>query len=305
MHIRLRHTSTGHRAAIYALAPSPTERRILSAGGDGWIVEWDADNPDIGQVMATVPERIFSLHCPPVPGRALAGNMNGGLHWIDWGDPARSRDVQHHRKGIFDIAQRDAQVLTAGGDGLLTRWDAQQARSLESVQLGAQPLRCIAPSPDGSRWAVGSSDGSISLIDADTLAVLGQKEKAHQSSVFCALWVGHRLLTGGRDAMLRSWHLSSGTADAPPTWQMQAELPAHWFTINHLTLSPGGKWLASASRDKTIKIWHPHSLELLRVVDVQRYGGHINSVNRLLWLSDHEWVSCSDDRTLKWWEIRE
>ncbi len=42
--------------------------------------------------------------------------------------------------------------------------------------------------------------------------------------------------------------------------------------------------------------------KLLKVVDTIRNGGHINSVNRLLWLPGCL-VSCSDDRTVMLWGV--
>ena len=229
----------------------------------------------------------------------MAGNMDGGLHWIDRAAPDRSRNIQHHRKGVYDIARLGPHIFTAGGDGLLTRWDLAAARSVESIQLSHQALRCIAVSESRRELAVGSSDGSVYFLDAESLEQKLTLEKAHQSSVFCAVWTGEGLLTGGRDAMLRIWSSSLLT----PHFSLLQELPAHWFTINHLAFSPDGKWLATASRDKTIKIWDAATLELLKVVDTLRYGGHTHSVNRLLWLADGTLVSCGDDRAVMWWAI--
>jgi len=311
MNVRRLHRSEGHRAAVYALAQGQSPQHVLSAGGDGWVVEWNADDPDIGQLVASVETHIFSLCSLPALGLILAGNMDGGLHWIDRYAPARTRNVQHHRKGIFDIAHVGPHIFTAGGDGLLTRWDLAAARTVESIQLSHQALRCIAVSEQRAELAVGSSDGSVYFLDTETLGLKFVLEKAHSASVFCAAWLPSTppppqrgggtkvLLTGGRDAMLRAWNFKLQTSNA----ELLTELPAHWFTLNHLAFSPDGKFLATASRDKTLKIWDASTLELLKVVDTLRHSGHINSVNRLLWLANGRLVSCSDDRTLMWWEL--
>ena len=80
--------------------------------------------------------------------------------------------------------------------------------------------------------------------------------------------------------------------------------PGHWFTINEIVFSPDGKFTATASRDKTIKIWDANSFKLLKVIDAVRGGGHINSVNTLLWSKYNNWlISGSDDRSIIIWEI--
>jgi len=68
--------------------------------------------------------------------------------------------------------------------------------------------------------------------------------------------------------------------------------------------SPDGKLVATGSRDKTIKIWNAQNFGLLKVIDTQRNGGHINSVNTLLWSSFNNWlISGSDDRSIIIWDV--
>ena len=72
------------------------------------------------------------------------------------------------------------------------------------------------------------------------------------------------------------------------------------------TPCPNELWFASASRDKSIKIWDPRNFKLLKVIDASKKGmnAHINSVNKLLWLSYNNYlVSASDDRSIMVWEI--
>lgn len=292
-----KHACTGHKAAIYALAPGRDARHILSAGSDGWIVEWNLDNPETGRVVANVETQVFSLYAIPEQQLLVAGNMNGGVHWIDLEHPDRTRNIQHHQKGVYDLQYYGEWLFSAGGDGVLTRWDARESRAMESLQLSNRALRSVAVSEKRNELAVGASDGAIYFLDAGTLALKHTLPGAHGHSVFVVAYSpNHRyLLSGGRDAMLRVWDLENKHT-------LLSEQPAHWFTVNHLVFSPDGRFFATASRDKTIKIWDTETFQLLKVLETIRDGGHLNSVNRLLWMPDCL-ISASDDRSVVLWTV--
>lgn len=296
MHVHKIHTCTGHNAALYALAPGTGQRHFLTAGGDGWIVAWNLDSPENGRVVAQVPAQVFAL-CKLDDGRLVAGNMNGGIHWIDLEHPDQTRNLQHHRKGVFAIKQIGSFVYSCGGDGFLTRWSSEKALSLESIQLSHQSLRCLAYDASRGWLAIGGSDHAIYVLNESTMALQRVLKLAHTSSVFSLAFSpdGRYLWSGGRDAILRIWDIE---ADFAPV----SAQPAHLYTINDLAFSPDGQWLITASRDRTIKCWDAQSFALLKVIDTLRYGSHPRSVNRLMW-QDGWLISAGDDRQAMIWEI--
>lgn len=290
---------TGHNAAVYALAATGDGRHFLSGSGDGWIVRWDLEAPETGQLIARVEGQIFSLCYLPERSVVVVGNMHGGVHWVNLEDPRQTLNIAHHKKGTFAILRVRDRVYTAGGDGMLTRWDAATGRSLESIQLSYQALRSLDYHPQRQEIAVGSSDQGIYLVDEHSLAIRHRWLVAHQSSVFSVRYGPHGqvLFSGGRDALLRKWDLTSKEA--------LLEQPAHWFTINTIAFDPTGHWFATGSRDKTIKIWKATTGELVKVLDTIRDGCHVNSVNTLLWMDNGKTlISASDDRSLILWHFQ-
>ncbi|MBL7794635.1 MAG: WD40 repeat domain-containing protein [Saprospiraceae bacterium] len=290
---------TGHNAAIYCLGSGLRPDTVLSAGGDGMIVEWDLLAPENGKLLARAETRLFSLlPCADLQ-LLVAGDMDGGVHWIDLADPTRTSGIAHHRKGVFDILRIGDDVFTAGGDGKISRWSATARRSSESLALSANGLRCLAYQPRRNEIAVGASDNNIYLLDANSLELRHMISPAHESSVFtvCYSADGRYLFSGGRDALLRVWDLTDN-------YKLISSQPAHWYTINHIALHPSGRWLATGSRDKTVKIWDAQSFELVKVLETIRDSGHVNSVNKVWWRPDgKQLVSAGDDRSMIIWEV--
>lgn len=288
---------SGHNAAVYCISPFRSSAQFLSGAGDGWIVEWDLEQPENGKLLATVQGNIFSICYLPQQDWVVAGDMYGGLHWIDVEKKQNFRSVQLHQKGVFGIKIVDNRLFTVGGDGSIARWDISEAKSIDSLQLSRKSLRCLAYAPQRSEIAVGSSDGHIFLLNSNDLSLKRCLEAAHRNSVFCLQYSpdGRYLLSGGRDAYLRIWDIAADFEELPTQ-------PAHLFTLNAIAFHPTLPLVATAGRDKTIKIWDSNNFALLKVIDTVRYGGHLNSVNNLWWSDfEQQLVSCSDDRTLMVW----
>ncbi|MEM8906843.1 MAG: WD40 repeat domain-containing protein [Bacteroidota bacterium] len=291
---------TGHNAAVYALSPGPEAPLFLSGAGEGWVAQWDLRNPKDGQLVAKVESNIFALCYLPAQHQLVVGNMHGGIHWVDLSQSDQTKNIAHHQGGVFAIRQIGDFLYTLGGEGLLTRWSIAEQRSLESFHLTNQSLRCLAYHPKKNELAIGASDHAIYLLDAQHLTVKEKREKAHDNSVFSLQYTpdGQRLISGGRDAHLKVWTLESGLA-------LISDQSAHWYTINHIAIHPTQAIFATASRDKTIKIWDLHDYRLLKVLDKAKYQGHGHSVNGLYWSTFGDYlISCSDDRTLIIWEVR-
>ncbi len=289
---------TGHNASVFALAKGKDARHFLSGSGDGWVVEWSLDNPDLGKLIARVERNIFSLFAFQDEARLLAGNMDGGLHWVNLNDESLNKDILHHQKGVFDLLKISDFIFSAGGAGMLTKWSIEKARTLESLQLTNQSLRSLAYAAERNEIAIGASDKCIYLLDAESLELKQKIEDAHDNSVFAVHYSPNEklLFSGGRDAQLKVWDIENDFKNI-------STQPAHWYTINTIAFHPKGHIFATGSRDKTIKIWDAKTFKLLKVLDTLRDGCHVNSVNALLWLEDGTLVSGSDDRSLILWEI--
>ena len=287
------HVRSGHRAAIYDLQPAG--EGFYSAAADGFLVHWHRQDVDFGRVVATVEKGKF-LSLVATPDLLVAGTLDGGVHWLYPDAPDRNKHIAHHRRGTFSLCRVGDTIYSGGGDGVLTRWSLAEVRSLESLPVSANSLRRIAHDPIYDRLAVGASDGSIYLLDQTRLSLL-DTAPAHAPSVFALDFSpdGEYLFSGGRDASLSRWHVLDSHLTLDQT------VTAHLMTVNALAVHPSGDYLATVSRDKTVKLWRTHDLALLKVCEVVRDRGHVNSVNALAWLDEETLVTGGDDRRVLEW----
>ena len=301
MKVERLHTFTGHFGAIYCLEMMDKAMgTFMSAGGDGHIVAWNEAEPDKGKVLATVEGRVFSLLYLKKSQKLVAGDMHGGLHWMNIGSGTPPIGRALHQKGVFALAAdlEEQYLFSLGGAGFLGRWSIESGRATESLQLSGHSLRCYAFEAALDLAAIGASDGHIYLVKMNSLEIVQTIQNAHKPSVFSLAWTknGRYLLSGGRDALLKIW-------DVEQNFKLVEQKTAHWYTINAIEFSPDGSHFATASRDKSLKVWKTEGFELKKVVAAPRFEAHINSVNRIKWLSNSVLLSASDDRQIIAWHI--
>ncbi|MFD2937948.1 WD40 repeat domain-containing protein [Spirosoma flavum] len=291
-------TFGGHRDPVYTLERGPVAEQFFSAGGDGQVVKWHLDRPDLGELVANVPASIYALALHPTSGLLWVGQNYEGIHLIDTVQKREVASLKLTSAAIFDIKFYKNDAFVALSDGVVAVVNTDQLVVRKHLKASEQSARCIAINPIERELAVGYSDNVVRIFDLLTYE-LKQIIPAHTNSVFTIAYSPEfqYLLTAGRDAHLKVW-------DVEKKYSLQQDIVAHMFAINHLSFSTNGRLIATASMDKSIKIWDAETYKLVKVVDRSRHAGHGTSVNKVLWTEYHELLlSSSDDRTISVWKL--
>lgn len=289
----------GHGMAVYALASGRSENLIFSGSADQIVAEWSLDSFSSQPFAIRMESTVYSLCHLPKRELLLIGTINGHIHVVDLVERKEIRNLAFHDQGIFHLLHQPSLGIfyACCADGSLSVWDAHEFALLHHIQLNSGKIRHASLHPDGSILAVSCGDGSVHLLETERYSIT-QTLNGHERSANVAVWHpnGKVLVSGGRDAHLRFWNISE-------QYKEFRAIPAHNFAIYGLEFSPDGKYAATASRDKTIKIWDATSFDLIARLD-HKAGGHINSVNKILWTAyQNKLVSTGDDKTLRIWEV--
>jgi WD40 repeat protein len=291
-------TFGGHTDCVYTLAGDSKPDHFFSAAGDGLVVRWQLNRPDLGELIARVPASVYALARHPASGLLWVGQNYEGIHLIDPTTKQEVSSVKLTSAAIFDIVFYKTNAFIALSDGVVIVLDTDQLAVRKHLKASDQSARCLAINPVERELAVGYSDHTIRIFDLESLD-LKRVITGHTNSVFTLAYSPdfRFLLSGGRDAHLKVW-------DAEQDYALHQDIVAHMFAINHLAFSPDGLLLATASMDKSIKIWDADTYRLLKVVDRARHAGHGTSINKLLWTADPQrLLSGSDDRTISVWQL--
>ncbi|MEY3397918.1 MAG: hypothetical protein RL220_512 [Bacteroidota bacterium] len=283
----------GHTGPVYSLCEGRTPGTVFSAGSDGFVVEWDLLKGQTGCVVR-LGEPVYSVMYDASSGRLFAGAASGRIHIIDVGNLREERCIELHRQGVFDIrlsADR-TRLITAGGDGKIFVWDDPDMTLNHAIKPDGNKCRQVI-FKDEKTLLVCTSLGNIHEISLDPVRI-NHCWQAHQGGVYSLLWYSHRslLFSGGKDAHIRVWKEQTEVLS----------IPAHNYAVYALEVSPDGQWIASASRDKTVKLWDSSTMQFIFRGDMA-LGGHNRSVNDLIWVGEMI-ASCGDDGKIVSWSVR-
>lgn len=288
---------SGHTGAVYAIAPTEEPGQVFTAGSDGIIARWDIRSGTSLGALARMPGPVFSLCFQKDTSQLWVGRDDGGLHVIDVLNRQERKLFKNHEKGLFSIVPLGDVMYTSGGDGTVAVMDIRSLSTLQVTKVSEQKVRGLYADAATQRIFTASAEGWVREFSAD-LKTLHRQWHAHDEAANAiARLPDGKLITGGRDARLKTWNL---TDLAEP----EQNIAAHNYAVYRIRVLPEQGIFITASRDKTVKIWDLKTYTVLSRISRVNAGGHRNSVNDFVFFPDTgELVSVSDDGTIMGWMV--
>jgi len=314
-----------HRHHVLATSWSPDASRFVSGDKNGVLVVWDpVTGKSVGKALRAHKQWITGIAWEPmhlVPASKVAtfaaSNTSGK---IDISTTVCDRLATSSKDGTVKIWNVRTQVTSAtlsghadsveavkwGGEGFVYSasrdrtikvWNPDRGILVRTLVGHGHRVNTLALSSDFV-LRTGPFDYKRTKFESVKEAYESACEKYdhfrkhHQDGNGNGDSGGERLVSGSDDFTLYVWNPAQSKHPLK-------RLTGHQQAVNHIAFSPDGRYFASASFDKKVKVWNGYSGDFLITLT-----GHVGSVYQVAWSGDSRYlVSASKDSTAKLWEV--
>jgi WD40 repeat protein len=240
-----------HNGRITAVSFSPVEQKMVTAAEDNTVKLWHWN----GQYLSFLGEHqapIRSIHFSP-DGEAIAtaGEDNTASLWNADGQLLQSLVGHQGKISSIDFSPEGRLIATASEDGSVKLWD-RQGTVLETLPH-EQPVLYVSFNPDGQTLTTISKDNTIQQwsnqgLKRKTLTGQELRNLINQDIDFVKVSPdGQTVAIANRvDNTVTLWNITTKTK--------LATLP-HSKPLEGLSFSSDSQLVATASKDKIVKLW--------------------------------------------------
>jgi len=285
----------GHSRIVYTVATSERDNLIGSGSDDKTVSLWRIKDHDSTPTLRCVHKIklrscINSLSFSP-DGSLLGAALDSG--WIELYDMNTGKNIGsiegQTTSEVWTIcfSPDGKQIISGALDRAVRIWDVQTRHCNWALRGHDEWVNGVAVSPDGTHIVSAGGDKTVRVWDTKTMSC-SSTLRGHTDFVrsVCVLEDNNTIVSASDDCTLRTWTMAGNGIDV---------LKGHGKGIYSVSAGKGN-YVASASRDNSVKLWNVSGGENALQHSFCSHNGDVNScsfVDQAKYI-----VSGSDDKTV-------
>ncbi|PKU82285.1 notchless protein homolog [Dendrobium catenatum] len=288
-------TCSGHKNWVLCIAWSPDGKHLVSGSKSGELLLWDpqtgkqSGNPLIGHKKWITAISWEPVHLQAPCRRFVSSSKDGDARIWDVSLRRCTISLTGHTLAVTCVKWGgDGVIYTSSQDCTIKVWETSQGKLIRELKGHGHWVNSLALSTEYTLRTGAFDHTGTTYSSAEEM-----KEAALKKYTKMKNNAPERLVSGSDDFTMILWEPASSK-------QPKARLTGHQQLVNHVYFSPDGQWLASASFDKSVKLWNGVTGKF-----IASFRGHVGPVYQISWSADSRLLlSGSKDSTLKVWDIR-
>jgi len=217
----------GHDGTAWCVAFSPDGKKIASGGNDGLVNIWDTESGKLLQQLKGHKRIVWSVKFSPDGQTVASASFDFTVKLWNVADGRLLWDNHEHKETVVDLAfSHDGTMLaTTSDDKTIKVWKLADKSLLRTMKV-PEHVQAVEFSPDDKLLMTGGRDKP--MIGELLQNFLGDSEY-------------------NKGVSARLWEVNTG--------KLLQTFTTHANDVMDVAYSHDGKWVATASADKTAEIW--------------------------------------------------
>ncbi|TFL07527.1 dynein regulator [Pterulicium gracile] len=268
------HSLTGHRQPVTKIAFHPQYSILASASEDATVKLWDWETGEFERTLKGHTKAVMDLDFDHKGDLLVTCSQDLFIKiWDSQNEWKNTKTFPGHEHSVSSVRfmPGDQHIVSASRDRTIRVFDVSSTHMVRTLSGHGEWVRCVTPSEDGKLIASCSNDQTVRTWDPLTGEVKIDM-RGHDNVVEVVIFA--------------------------PTAAYAAIRELAGIPSSDRTARPGA-YVASGSRDKTIKIWDTQSGQMLR-----NLAGHDNWIRALVFHPSGKYLlSAADDKTIRVWDL--